>query len=235
MAQPEQSAARNKLLRSLVPSEFAMLAPHLSTECIQLRELLVQPGQTIKQCFFVESGIVLVVAVRGKSRIEIGMIGREGLVGAAPVLLADGHSPYERYVLLPGDAFGISVAALKEATETSPRLYRHLLCFVEALLVQVSETAHANAVLDLKSRLARWLLMCGDRMDGDELVCTHESLSTMLGVQRSGLTLAIQSLEGAGLIRARRRHIIIRDRVKLEALTDGCYGFAEAEYRRLVG
>jgi CRP-like cAMP-binding protein len=86
----------------------------------------------------------------------------------------------------------------------------------------------------MEVRLARWLLMCHDRVDGDEIAITHESLALMLGAQRSGATLAVQMLEGNLLIKARRGRITIVNRKSLLEVADGSYGIAEAEYARLI-
>ena len=86
----------------------------------------------------------------------------------------------------------------------------------------------------MDTRLARWLLMCHDRLDGDEIPVTHEFLSMMLGVQRSGATLAVQTLEGNRLIKARRGRITVVNREALLALANGSYGAPEAEYARLI-
>ena len=111
---------------------------------------------------------------------------------------------------------------------------RFLLRFVDCLMIQTSYTAVANVRQRLESRLARWLLMCEDRA-GSKLNITHEFLSIMLGVRRPGVTVAIQVLEGKGLIRASRAKIVIRDREGLIKLADGSYGAPEAEYERLLG
>jgi len=91
-------------------------------------------------------------------------------------------------------------------------------------MIQTAQTAFANATYNLDVRLARWLLMCQDRLDGDELHLTHEFLSLMLGSQRSSTTLAIQSLEGHRLIKARRGRITILDRKAMETVADDGYG-----------
>jgi CRP-like cAMP-binding protein len=106
--------------------------------------------------------------------------------------------------------------------------------FVEAMWAQASYTAVSNARDSIGQRLARRLLMCRDRADSDEIALTHNSLASTLGVQRPGVTLALHELEGAGMIRAHRARITIRDRETLERVAS-CYGMAEAEYRRLIG
>jgi hypothetical protein len=110
-----------------------------------------------------------------------------------------------------------------------------LLRYAQSLHIQTGYTALVNARSKLEERLARWLLMCEDRSAGSKVAMTHEFLSVMLGVRRPGVTVAIQLLEGRGLIRAQRGEIVIRDRQGLILCADGGYGEAEAEYQRLIG
>ena len=105
--------------------------------------------------------------------------------------------------------------------------------FAYVFSVQVSQTALANGRATIDERLARWLLMCHDRCDREDLPITHETLSLMLGVRRAGVTTALASLAGAGAIGARRGSIRIRDRGVLTEAAGDIYGVAEAEYRRL--
>jgi hypothetical protein len=107
--------------------------------------------------------------------------------------------------------------------------------YVHAFHIQATYTALINARCKIEERLARWLLMCDDRVVGSRLVITHEYLSVMLGVRRPGVTVALQVIEGRGLVQSRRGEVIIRDREGLIQLADGGYGESEAEYRRLVG
>lgn len=101
--------------------------------------------------------------------------------------------------------------------------------------MQTSYTALSNAVHPVDERLARWLLMCHDRVDGDELALTHEFLSLMLAVRRPSVTTALHVLEGNRFITAERGYITIRDRRRLEEFAGDAYGRPEAEYKRLIG
>jgi CRP-like cAMP-binding protein len=103
------------------------------------------------------------------------------------------------------------------------------------MTIQISQTAYANASMNVEARLARWVLMTHDRTDGFELSLTHDFLAMMLGIRRPGVTTAIHVLEGTGMIRAERGRIIVLNREKLEELADDAYGMAEAEYERLIG
>lgn len=180
------------------------------------------------------SGISSITTHGANGRVEVGMVGREGLVGGVPVLLGTDRVPHDHFMQLAGDGLRISAATLLAALDESPTLRRLLLRYVQAEIMQVRHTAYTNAVHDTEARLARWLLMCLDRVDGNELPLKHEFLSFMLGVRRSGVTLALQTLEGTGRIRGRRMRIIVLDREGLEQVADGGYGAPEAEYARLI-
>lgn len=231
--QPQQAAIRNRLLRALPAADFALLQPHLQPMPADLRQSLILPHQPIQQLFFPEAGFASIVSGEA-GKVEVGIIGREGLVGASPVLLGSDRTPYHHFIQAAGEMLAIDKGEFCAAVERSAALHRLLLRFVQIQLIQTAQTAYANAIHNIDVRLARWLLMCHDRLDGDELALTHEFLSIMLGAQRSSTTLAVQVLEGNGLIRARRGRIIVLDRAALEAAADDGYGLPEAEYARLI-
>src|SRR3954451_2014775 len=124
---------------------------------------------------------------------------------------------------------------LRTAMQRSPALHARLLRYAHARMVQTAQTAYANAGFTIEARLARWILMTDDRLEGDELPLTHDFLSMMLGVRRPGVTIAVQTLEGHKLIRAKRGGITVLDRVRLEEVADSAYGVSEAEYASVMG
>ena len=128
----------------------------------------------------------------------------------------------------------IEIGAFTDALGQSAALRDLLLRFVQTLLVQAAQTAFVNATFDIESRLARWLLMCQDRLGGTEFALTHEFLAIMLGVQRTSVTLSLQTLEGSRMIKARRGRIEVVNRDGLIATADRAYGVPEAEYVRLI-
>ncbi|TNC08756.1 Crp/Fnr family transcriptional regulator [Methylobacterium terricola] len=235
MSQTQQATINNRLLRALTPDDFARLQPHLEPMTSQLREELIGAGEPIKELYFPETGFASIVIDGLAQKIEVGLIGREGLVGAAPLLLGTDSTPQRSFVQMSGTLMRIDASVLRAAALESASLHTILLRYIHTHMIQASLTIYAHAALNLEARLARWLLMCHDRVDGDELVLTHEFLSMMLGVHRAGVTLALQNLEGAGRIKGRRKRIQILDRDKLLQLVDGSYGVAEAEYARLIG
>ena len=128
----------------------------------------------------------------------------------------------------------MSVDALRGVMEQSRSVSTCLFRYTQAFLVQVGHTALANARGNIEERLARWLLMAHDRLEGDELHLTHEFLSIMLGVRRAGVTSALHVLESAGFIATGRCSVTIVDRDGLVKSTNGLYGVPEAEFERLL-
>jgi CRP-like cAMP-binding protein len=234
---PEKgSTARsaNRLLSRLSPEEFGLLRPHLEAVELPVRKQLESRNKPIEAVYFIEHGIASVVANGSGRPIEVGIIGREGMTGL-PLVMGTDRSPHETYMQVAGDGQRMSSANLGQAVEQSPALHRHLLRYGHAFVVQTAQTALANGRSKLEERLARWLLMANDRLDGDQVPLTHEFLSVMLGVRRPGVTTALDLLEKEGLVQAKRRAIAILDRAGLRKVSNGAYGAPEAEFKRLFG
>jgi CRP-like cAMP-binding protein len=139
------------------------------------------------------------------------------------------------FIQVAGRGVRIKSDCLRAAIRRSESLRAALLAFVHAFAAQASQTALANGRGTLEARLARWLLMAHDRMEGQHLPLTHELLSIMLGVQRPGVTLALQRMETAGLIKTQRSMIVVMDRGGLKRIAKGFYGVPESENERLTG
>ena len=235
MTPPKQDLVANLLLRGLAPSDFDRLAPDLERVPLMRRQQLVQPHRPTEHMWFVDSGLGSLVAATPEGHSsEVGVIGRDGLVGI-PLLLGTDRTPQQVVIQEDGTGWRIGAGALEAALGASRTLHLSLLRYVQALNVQAGHTALSNAVHTAEERLARWLLMAHDRSDGDELALTHEFLALMLAVRRPTVTTTLHVLEGMGLIRNQRSLIVIRDREGLEALAADAYGIPEAEYERLVG
>ena len=234
MAHPRQAAVRNRLLKAMTPDDFERIQPHLQPVVLPVPQTLIEADAPVEHVYFMETGIASITAAGANGRIEVGMVGREGAIGVVPAVLGVDCAPYDHFIQVAGDGLSIDRQALCDAVDASLSLRRLLLRYVQAEIIQVRQTAYANASYNTEPRLARWLLMCHDRVDGDDLAVKHDFLSMMLGVQRSGVTLALQALEGAGRIRGRRGRVTVVDRDSLEAVADGSYGIPEAEYARLI-
>jgi CRP-like cAMP-binding protein len=222
----------NRLLNFMSAGDLKLLAPDLKQTELALRQTLEKANQPIEHMYFMEDGIASVVGDSNTfGPIEIGIIGKEGLTGLQ-VVLGNDRSPYETFIQIPGNALRIEADKLRAAMDKSRSLQQLLLRYVQVFLIQTAQTALSNAAALLTQRLARWLLMCEDRLNSKQIPLTHEFLAMMLGVQRSGVTIALGELENRELIRCKRGLITILDRPTLEKLTNGSYGIAEAEYDR---
>src|SRR3954451_24773337 len=208
MAHPQQASVRNRLLAALTPDAFWLLQPHLEPVPLELRHWLIETGEPIQHVTFPEHGIISILADTSQGRIEVGLIGPEGMAGL-PGVLGIERSPHGYMVQAAGEALPIPAPDLRAALRHSPSLQAGLLRYAHALMVQTAETAYANAGFTIEAQLARWILMTDDRLEGEDLPLTHEFLSMMLGVRRPGVTLAVQSLEGNRMIRAARGRITV--------------------------
>jgi CRP-like cAMP-binding protein len=150
------------------------------------------------------------------------------------VVYDDDVDPFQVVMQVEGAALQARSDRVKTAIASIPQVQSILVRYARAFAIQVATTAQANGRANLDERLARWLLMVGDRV-GSTFPITHEFISIMLGVRRPGVTVAVQTLEGIGLIRATRGAVTILDRKGLVALANASYGFAEAHYVRLLG
>ncbi len=189
-----------------------LLTPSLEVIELDVRQIMEAPSDPISYVYFVESGLVSVVGTtRPDHRIEVGMVGYEGMTGLC-IVLGDDRSANETVVQSSGSAMRLPTEALRELMKASRSLTSTLLRYVNVFMVQGSQTALANGRGRLDERLARWLLMWHDRVLADELIITHEFLAVLLGVRRQGVTVALHELEGKGLIRSTRSHVRVLDR-----------------------
>jgi CRP-like cAMP-binding protein len=202
---------------------------------LDLKKDIERPNWRIESVCFMDSGIASVVAVQSdETRIEVGLIGCEGMSGTAIVLGGD-QSPHSTYVQMAGEAQRIAASELRKAMIASASLHSLLLKYVQVFMVQTAHTAIANAHSHIDRRLARWILMAHDRSRDDALLLTHEFLALMLGVRRAGVTEALKSLKRQKLIETGRNQVRILNRKGLERIAGNSYGIPEKEYRRLIG
>jgi CRP-like cAMP-binding protein len=229
-----QQRCRNHILSKLSRADFALLEKRLKPVELELRLSLEERNRPIETVYFPENGLVSVVAVSGHEQVEAGIIGREGMTGIA-VIMGDDRSINATFIQIAGSGLSMEAAYLREAIQKSESLHRFVLHFVQAFMAQMAHTALANGRAKVETRLARWLLMAHDRLDGDELPLTHEFLAMMLGVRRAGVTTALHVLEEHALVSVKRATIVVEDRAGLVKFADSIYGIPEGEYRRLIG
>jgi len=218
---PSGNSSANHILSRLSRADFRLLAPHLEPIDLPVRKQLEARNKRVEHVYFMESGFASVVA-NGERNIEVGIIGREGMSGLSVVLGSKDYPTNETYIQSAGQGQRMAAGDLRDAIGASVRLHQVMLSYAHTFMVQTSQTALANGRSKIEERLARWLLMAADRVEG-ELALTHEFLSIMLGVRRSGVTTALQELERSALIAHRRGFVTILDREGLEETCNGTY------------
>lgn len=222
----------NVLLDALPAEDRAALLPGFERVEVALKTVLEQPNRPIEHAYFPLGGMLSRVAEAPHNRLEIGIIGREGMTGL-PIMLKTVQSPHTILVQASDGVLRMEADAFLRAIEEFPSLRDVLYKWIHLSQIHVGMTALANGRNTIEERLARWLVMCQDRLGSSILPLTHDFLSIMLGVHRPGVTLALHTLEGAKLVQAERAKITVRDREGLIAVAGDAYGVAEAEARRL--
>ncbi|MBY3273736.1 Crp/Fnr family transcriptional regulator [Rhizobium laguerreae] len=235
MSNFSQSNVQNLLLRALAPEAFDLLRGTMQSVELPVKFELIAPDVPSETAYFLESGLGSVVAANADDEaVEVGHIGYEGMAGAHVFLKVD-QTPNRTFMQVEGHGISVPVSALLSMAQQVPSANDLLLRYVHCCELQLAHSALANARYNLTERLARWLLMCHDRLRDDDLPLTHEFLSLMLGVRRAGVTNEIHILEGVHAIKATRGNIRILDRRKLEHMAGGSYGMPEREYEQHTG
>jgi CRP-like cAMP-binding protein len=220
----EITPVRNELLATLPRAAYLRLLPHLESVALPLGAGLYNSGEIIEHVYFPEDALVsLVTHMSDGATVEVGLIGRDGMVGI-PVLLGDDIAFEAAVVQIAGSALRMPSAAFKDAIQWGrSQLLTCLLLYTRVLMKQVAQTAACNGRHTVEKRLARWLLMCHDRSGSDELALTQEFISDILGVRRAGVSSASIVLQQEGFIRYSRGTITILKREGLEAFACECY------------
>jgi CRP-like cAMP-binding protein len=234
MADPGRALQANRLLTLLPPGDLARLTPHLDQMDWPLRLPLYQAGKAIEYAYFPLSSMVSSVAYMANgATAEVGLIGREGMLGL-PALLESGIAAHAAFVQLAGTALRIKAATLRDEFDRGGALHRILSRYIELGLTDAAQLAACNLSHSLSERCARWLLRARDGLGSDEFHLTHEFLSMMLGVRRAGVSVAARALQDSGLIRYNNGLLQILDRPGLEAAACECHRFMRSEAERLL-
>ena len=233
---PNGLVFRNELLATLSGDDLERLRPHTQRVTLVLEQVLHEPGEHMDHVYFPESGVVSLTADTGDNgAVEVGMTGREGLVGASVVLNPDATAIHKAVVQVPGAATRMRAAAFREGLDLTPAFRDRCLRYVQVMMVQAAQAAACNARHEVTERLARWLLMSRDKLDSDEMPMTQEFLAMMLGVRRTGVSLITNTLQSMGAIRQSRGRITILDRDLLEAEACNCYRLLEDSRHQIMG
>jgi CRP-like cAMP-binding protein len=214
----------NEILRDLPAGERELVSSKLESVTFRLHDVLHEPGATIKFGYFLDSGVISILGVLSDgTSVEVGLIGREGFVGL-PLAVGFHSSPTRAICQASGTGWRIAASAFAEVLPQCPNLATALDRYSLTLGMQASQVAACNGLHEVDARLARWLLMCHDRIRLDSFPLTQEFLSQMLGVRRASVTVAAGILQKAELIGSARGQVTILNRKGLEELACECYG-----------
>jgi CRP-like cAMP-binding protein len=227
-------AVNNIILLSMVDGDFNLLRPYL--EYVELPDHLIlhEAGGRFEFAYFPNRGLIsLVVAMKDGKTAEAGVIGNEGFSGI-PAAVGLSRSPLQAIVQISGDGFRIAVGTLQKLLGSMPHLQLLLNRYAVLQGMQVAQTAGCNRLHDLEQRLARWLLMTQDRVDSGSLPITHDFLATMLGTNRSSVSLAAGTLQREKSIEYTHGSVTIVNRKRLEESACECYAIMQ-QYNGQLG
>jgi CRP-like cAMP-binding protein len=224
----------NLLLAALPEAARAKFTRGMTTVDLRLHEVLCEAGDRILHAYFpIDASISLITPGAGRSLLEIGLVGDEGMLGV-PLLLGVNVSPLRALVQGAGRAWRIDPAAFTNALDTVDGLRPALNRYLYVFLAQLVQTGACGRFHPVEARLARWLLMTRDRAHSKQFKITHEFLAYMLGVRRVGVTSAASALQRRNLISYSRGNISLLDVRGLEAAACACYESDKKIYARML-
>ena len=223
----KRGSIANALLAALATEDYQALRAGLEQVTLTYAEVLYGPGDPIRHVYFPNDSLVsLLATVEGRQALEVGLVGREGMVGISVALGVD-ISSVRALVQGTGTAMRMESVRFRKEFQQCPALQRRLYRYAHAMLVEARQTAACNRFHVVEARLARWLLMTRDRARSDQFLLTQEFLANMLGVRRVAVTKAAGALQRRKLIKYTRGKIRILDQKGLEAASCGCYRIVE--------
>jgi CRP-like cAMP-binding protein len=232
---PGANPIANSLLAALPCKDYQRVLARLEPVTLTFGEVLYEPGKPIRHVYFPSDSLVsLLTLVKGHMALEIGLVGREGMLGI-PVALGINDSLVRALVLGSGVALRMKSAHFRSELRRSGPLHRELNRYIHERIIQITQTAACNRFHQVEARLARWLLMTRDRVRSDQFRLTQELLGNMLGVLRVAVTKAAGDLQRRELIRYRRGEISILDGQGLETAACRCYQVVKNAHDRAPG
>jgi len=224
----------NRLLQVLPEAEFQSLCPLLETVELAKGSVLIEAGEPPQQVYLPHSGVVsMMVSLSDGQTVEVAMVGRDSLIGAAAALDA-GPALTAAIVVAPGTASVLKAEDLRAVADRNRVLRQHLARHEQALLVQAQQSAACNASHSVESRLSRLLLRARDLCDSEGLPLTQEFLAQMIGVRRNAVSIVAHAFQQAGLVSYSRGQIEIRDIEGLRRTSCECYSVVRTHCERLL-
>jgi CRP-like cAMP-binding protein len=220
-------ALRNGILLNVPKDEYAFLRPHLEPVDAPQHQILYEPGEKIDFAYFPNNGMTsLVIVVNDGRSVEVGTVGKEGMVGT-PLAAGLRSGPCRAIMQIAGSGLRVRSEVLQDTLINAPALRLSVNRYALRQGLEVAQIAACNRLHEMGQRLARWLLMCQDRVDSSFLPLTHEFLAEMLGTGRPTVSLASRVLQHAGLIENKRGTVKILNRKQLEGAACECYGIIQ--------
>ena len=224
---------KNQLLAALVTDQYQHLVPHLQRVDLTLGDVIYRPGGQIEHVYFPENAVVsLLSTLENGATTEVGLVGREGMVGLT-VFLGGALTPEQAVVQLAGSAMRMKASVLRDELQVGSPLQLLLLRYTKSFLALVTQSVACSQHHSLERRFARWLLMMHDYSESDTLRLTHEMIAGMIGTRRAGVTMAALALKDRNLIDTARGQVRILDRTGLEATACECYAIIRKEFSNL--
>lgn len=214
---------KNAILLAIPDREFSLLRPHLEYLELPHHLILQEPGQKIEYAYFLNHGMISLIILTSDGRsVEVAIVGHEGMVGTS-LAVGLNRGPYRAIIQISASGFRVKSELLEEVLPRTPELRLTLNRYVLVQGLQVAQIAACNRLHEVEQRLARWLLMCQDRIGSEELPVTHEFLAQMLGTGRPSVSLAAGILHRAGMIDNMRGAVKVVNRKDLEGAACECY------------
>ena len=230
---PAGLPVRNRILAALLATEYKRLLPRLEHVTLKRGEIVYRADQQIEKVYFPEEAVIAMVDTTDDRRtVEVGVVGREGIVGIN-IFLGGIITPDKAVVQLPGGAMRMKSKDLRKELRFGSPLQQLLLGYTRTFLAVISQSVACSQHHGIEQRLARWLLTMNDYAGSREFLMVHNTIAAMLGVRRAGITEAARRLQAAGLIGYRRGRISILDKPSLEKKSCECYRFIKEQYERL--
>lgn len=226
--------AENRLLELLPRAERKRLLGLAERVELQSSAVLCEVHRPTRHVYFpVDGYISLIAPIESHAGLQVGMVGREGMLGMH-LSLGVSRTPWRAVVQGPGLAWRLDATAFRAELRRSPPLQRLLHRYVQMRLEQLAAAAACLRYHLIGPRLARWLLMSQDRAHQSQLRVTHETLAGLLGVRRVGVTVAAGALQRGGLVAYHRGDLTVLDRTGLEGLACSCYATDRRAYAELL-
>ncbi len=225
---------QNHLLAALPAEVQSRLFPNLELIDLPYGKVLYESGDAMRYVYFpIDSIVSLLYVMENGASAEVSVVGNEGFVGMA-LLMGGDSTPSQAMVQSAGHGYRLAADLFKKEFHRQSGMQILLLRYMQALITQMTQTAVCNRHHSVEQQLCRWLLLCLDRVTGDQLFMTQELMANMLGVRREGVTEAAGSLQKQGGITYTRGRITVLDRAVIEKLSCECYAVVRKETDRLM-